>query len=37
VQILGAYGLTQDDITRLYKNQATGGSSSVEEKPWYLQ
>jgi hypothetical protein len=36
-QILEAYGLTQDDITRLYKNQATGGSSSVEEKPWYLQ
>ena len=29
VQILKAYGLTQDDITRLYKNQATGGSSGV--------
>ena len=35
VQILKAYGLTQDDITRLYKNQTTGGGG--EEKPWYLQ
>jgi hypothetical protein len=27
VQILSAYGLSQDDITRMYRNQSTGGSS----------
>jgi hypothetical protein len=27
VQILGAYGVSQDDITRMYRNQNTGGSS----------
>jgi hypothetical protein len=27
VQILGAYGVSQDDITRMYRNQSTGGSS----------
>jgi len=40
VQILGAYGLTQDDITRLYKNQTTGGSSgsgSNDGDLWFLK
>ena len=39
-QILKAYGLTQDDITRLYKNQATGGSSgsgSNDGDLWFLK
>jgi hypothetical protein len=27
VRILGAYGVSQDDITRMYRNQTTGGSS----------
>lgn len=35
VQILKEYGISEDDITRLYKNQTTGGGG--EEKPWYLQ
>lgn len=39
-QILKAYGLTQDDIIRLYKNQATGGSSgsgSNDGDLWFLK